>query len=824
MTSTDPNDQLALFQSSPGTLPAGAKPPPPRKPAAPSGGGSGGGGGIVDASLADEAQKRYLSYALSVVTARALPDVRDGFKPVHRRILYTMQHELGLKFDGRHVKCARIVGDVMGKYHPHGDSSIYDALARMAQSFSLRVPLVDGQGNFGSADGDAPAAMRYTEAKLSKAANELLSELAKNTVDMRPNYDGEYMEPAVLPARFPNLLVNGSSGIAVGMATSIPPHALAEVVDACIAVVDEPDVTTKALMKHIKGPDFPTGGQLLSSKKELEEIYETGSGSLKLRGTWKDEDPAKGSTNPLIVITSIPYGLERKTLVEKIAEVIIEKKLPLLLDVRDESTEETRVVLEVKKGTDTALVMAYLCKHTPLQTSVQVNMTCLVPLQTAQGTLTTPERLSLKQMLRYFLDFRMDVVVRRLGFDLAQVEKRIHVLEGFVKVFDALDETIRIIRKSDGKADAAQKLTKRFELSEVQVDSILELRLYRLAQLEILVIREELDERRKEQKRLKQLLSSENARWKLIRAELLEIKTTYGDRRLTRVTSVDDVEYDAEAFIIDEDAVVLLSAQGWLKRQQSVKDLSATRVREGDAILDVAVGSTKASLALFSSTGACYVMRIVDVPATTGYGNPVQTIFKMHDGERIVKMMSFDPRVLDVPPAPDAGDGPLLGGGEPEGPYALFATKLGMTSRFSLRAHRDPSTRAGRKYARLAEGDEVVYVDHCGGHEKLACVTAQGHALVCMADEVPILAGAGKGVKLVKLEETDDAVVGARLMIDSHEPLVVENEAGKTFEVTVWKTVVARGGKGTALFKRGKVVKVVDRVVTVPVLPAELPN
>ncbi len=828
---TDPKDQLALFQSSPGALPAGAPrradgAPPRRPPIAPAGGG-GGASPIQDASLAEETQKRYLSYALSVVTSRALPDVRDGMKPVQRRILYTMHHDLGLKFDGRHVKSARVAGDVLGKYHPHSSEAIYDAMVRMAQPFTLRAPLVDGQGNYGSADGDAPAAMRYTEAKLSKIADELLSELPRSTVDFRPNYDGTQDEPTVLPARFPNLLVNGAQGIAVGMATSIPPHALGEVIDAAVAMIDGEGTTTKQLLKHIKGPDFPTGGQLLSSRKELEEVYETGQGSLKLRGTWKEEAAPsggkRGESNPLIIIQSIPYGLERKNVVAQIAEIIIDKKLPLLLDVRDESTDETRIVCEVKKEANAELVMAYLFKHTSLSTNVQVNLTCLVPIKTAAGeTVTTPQRCSLVQMLRQFLDFRMEVVVRRLGHDLAQIKKRIHLLEGFVTIFDALDETIRIIRKSEGKQDAAQKLMKRFELSELQVDAILELRLYRLAQLEINVIRGELEEKRKEEKRLSQLLSSLGARWKLIRAELLEIKTTYADRRQTKITGADETEYDAEAFIIDEDAVVLLSAQGWLKRQQSVRDLSATRVREGDAILDVAAGSTKSSIALFSSTGACYVMRIVDVQATTGYGNPVQTLFKMQDGERIVKMLSFDPRMLEVPPPEPESDGPLLDGKEPAGPHGLFVTKLGQTSRFSLRGHRDPSTRAGRKYARLAEGDEVLYADFCDGTERLACATSHAHALVCMANEVPILAGAGKGVRLVKLDGADDGVVGARLIRDLNDLLVVVNEDGKEYEVSVKRSVTSRAGKGSALYnyKRGKkLVRAVDPTPTLPELP-----
>ena len=783
-----------------------------------------------DASLAEETRKRYLSYALSVVTSRALPDIRDGLKPVQRRVLYGMQI-VGARADARYMKCARVVGDVMGKFHPHGDSSIYDSLARMAQSFTLRLPLVDGQGNFGSPDGDAPAAMRYTECRLSKGANELLSELDRGTVDFRPNYDGEQEEPVVLPARFPNLLVNGSAGIAVGMATSIPPHNLGEVIDATVALIDDPDASTRALLKFIKGPDFPTGGQVVSTRTEIVEVYETGQGSVKLRGTFKTEDPAKG--NPLLVLTSIPYGIERKTIVEKIAEVIIEKKLPLLIDVRDESTDETRIVCELKKGADPQLVLAYLYKHTPLQTNVQVNLTCLVPppgtSSDVDALVPVPERLDLKGMLRHFLDFRMRVVLRRLRHDLAQLEKRIHILEGFCIVFDALDETIRIIRRSQGKADAAEKLIKRFELSAAQVDAILELRLYRLAQLEINVIRTELAEKQEAAKRLVSLIKSEAGRWKLVRAELLEVKTTFGDKRMTKVASVDEPEFSEEQFIIDEDAFVLLSQQGWVKRQQSVKDLGTTRVREGDAILDVVAGSTRSCVAFFSSQGVAYVCRIADIPATTGHGSPVQTMFKMADGERIVRAMSFDPRMLEVPPetatvvdlaAPTKAELELVSenADQPEPPHALVVTKLGQCLRFSLRAHRDPSTRAGRKYARLYEGDEVVYVEFCEGSEKLAAATRQGHALVCLASEVPILAGAGKGVRLVKLDETDDAVLGARLMKDSSQPLVLEHENGKTFDVTVWKEVVARGGRGTALFKRGVAVRCVPMDPTVPVL------
>jgi len=764
---------------------------------------------IIDASLSDEAQRRYLNYALSVITARALPDVRDGLKPVQRRIIYTMWNDMHLRADAKYRKCAAIVGDVMGRYHPHGDTAIYDALARMAQEFSLRAPLVDGRGNFGSADGDDPAAMRYTEAKLQKLAAELIEDLGKRTVAFRPNYDGTRFEPVVLPARYPNLLVNGVSGIAVGMATSIPPHNFGEVIDASIAMVDEPNITVKGLLKHIKGPDFPTYGQLLSTKKELEQVYSTGQGSFRLRGEWKTEEPKRGGM--LIVISSIPYATRRGAVVEKIADVIIAKKLPTLLDVRDESTDQTRVVLEIKKDSDPQLVMSYLFKHTPLQTNVNADFTCLVP--TENPDVPGPARVDLRLLLRYFLDFRMEVVEKRLRFELEEIQRRIHVLEGFAKVFDALDETIRIIRKSEGKKDAAEKLMKRFELDAEQVEAILELKLYRLAQLEILLIQKELDERRKEEKRLGGLLKSKDARWKLIRAELMEIKTTYGDPRRTKIVgNLDEPEFEAEDYIQDEDTLVVLTQQGWIKRQREMKDVSATRVREGDAVLDIVAGSTKSSVAFFSNLGTCYVIRVVDVPATSGYGTPVQNAFKLDDGERIVRMMGFDSRVLDVPPVDE-------GASEPGAPYVIAVSKKGMTLCGSLRPHREPSTRTGRRFMRLDPGDEVIYIGLKRDRAFIACASVDGQALICDAEEVSVLAGPGKGVKLIKLGD-EDVLVGAQLLYKASEALIVEKESGAELRISRDKyKPVSRGGKGHALFQRGSLAKVVTPSPEVPSLP-----
>jgi DNA gyrase subunit A len=775
--------------------------------------------------LSREARVRYLNYALSVITSRALPDVRDGLKPVQRRILLTMRRDLGLTPDARYRKSAKIVGDVMGNYHPHGDSAIYDAMVRLAQSWVMRLPLVDGQGNFGSPDGDGAAAYRYTEAKLRPAALELLSELDKRTVAWRPNYDGTRSEPVVLPARLPHLLINGSQGIAVGMATSIPPHNPTEVIEACIAQIDAgPTILpTKTLLKHIKGPDFPTGGQLMASRSELVNVYETGSGTLKLRGEWKVEE-RRGGTQA-IILTSLPYGVVRGTLVEQVAQIIMTRKLAALLDVRDESTTEVRIVLETKKGTDPNLVMAYLFKHTPLQTTVGVNLTCLVPasapitvmgpdgepLPPEENAPAVPERLSLGQMIRHFLDFRMLTVERRLRFDLGQLRRRIHILEGFVKIFDALDETIKIIRKSDGKADAAKKIIARFGLSEEQVDAILELRLYRLAKLEILVIREELEQKLKEAKVLEGLLRSEAKRWALIKGELEEIKTFYGDKRRLKIAgAADEQEYSAEDFIVAEDANVILTQQGWIKRLREVKDLGTTRVRDGDAVLAAAAGSTKSTVAFFSSLGACYVMRIHDVPATTGYGDPVQKFFKMEDGERIIAMLSFDPRVLDVPAPAESG--------EPQPPFAVAVTKQGLSFRFSLSAHKEASTRAGRKYGKLNANDEIVFVAVTNGEKDgVLAVTSDGHALGVRVDELALLSGVGKGSMLMKVDD-DARVLGAVLALAPNDSIVVETTGGREMSITYKSVLGKRAQAGSALVRRSGFARVVPQAPSIPPL------
>ena len=759
----------------------------------------GDGGHVEEVSLVEAARHRYLNYALSVVTSRALPDVRDGLKPVQRRILYGMQ-QMGLTPDARYRKCAAVVGEVMGKYHPHGDTAIYDAMVRLAQPFSLRYPLVDGHGNFGSLDGDAPAAMRYTECKLLPLAGELLSELKQDTVDFRPNYDGQHFEPTVLPAQFPNLLVNGTTGIAVGLATNIPPHNLREVVSALVAMVDDPEIDEAALAQYVLAPDFPTGGEILNTAEELANIYATGHGTVKLRGQYTTEIVQK---KRCVIITSIPYAIEKSALIEKIGHLIEQKKVPQLVDIRDESTDDVRVVMELKRGEEPDVAMAYLYKHTPLQQNFHVNMTCLVPdpdLEVLQ-----PRRVSLREMLRHFLDFRFEVVTRRLTHQLQKLRERIHILEGLAIVFDAVDETIRIIRKSDGKADAAAKLMARFALSETQTDAILELKLYRLARLEILVIQEELAAKMAEAARIEALLESEAGRWGVVRAELLELADSYGDaRRSALVGPPAEVSFDPEAYIVRENTWVIVSRQGRVKRQKGFSDVSAIRVPEGDEIGWVIRTDTKHTVAFYTQKGSAYVMRVDAIPATTGYGDPVQTLFSFDDGERIVGVTCSDPRLH---PAPAEVDLATLAEDDPRPPFAVCITRQGKAVRFPLASHKDVSTRSGRRFVSLGDDDSAIAVVVCAGDEMVTLATEDAHVLIFAVNEIPPRANAAKGVNAIKLEELD-RVLGFQLSTRKRDGLKVWTNRGA--EMIVRETSyrpASRGGKGICVLKRGRLTK-----------------
>ncbi len=814
-----PREQLELFsESGQGARHDMAK--KSGKPAKSSGGGGGrghaGGGagspgapgtpGTFDASLEAEARRRYLNYALSVITSRALPDVRDGLKPVQRRILYAMLHDNHLRPDAKYRKSATVVGNVIGKYHPHGDTAVYATMVRLAQDWAMRMPLVDGSGNFGSLDGDEAAAMRYTECRLAPPAMALLGELDSETVDMRANYDGTTEEPVVLPARYPNLLVNGSTGIAVGMATNIPPHNLREMIDAVVALSKDRKIDHVALMSHIKGPDFPTGGQLLNNKVELRQIYKEGSGALRVRGEYKLEEKKRGGTD--IVITSIPYAVSTADIVTRIADIIISRKLPYLLDVRNESTNDARIVLEIKKDADPELVMAYLYKNTPLQQSFHVNMTCLVPPEllddaAPSGSPPQPRKCGIKEMLEHFLDFRIITTERRFQYQLRQLEARIHILDGFVTIFDALDELIKIIRASSGKEDAAAKIIKRFKLDEIQTDAILELKLYRLAKLEINVIREELDAKSAEAKRIQKVLKSEDKLLDVVRGELDEIAKELGTPRRTKTGGVgEEQEFDADAFIVEEDANVVVTHDGWIKRVREIKDPAQTRTREGDSVTYVLPGSTKEKVMFLTNRGSAYVIKINDIAATTGYGDPAQKYFKFGDGERIVAALTLDPRAL-VPET------------------MLAVTRQGFGLRFAMAAHTEVTTKAGRRYARPKDGDEAIGVVPCNDGDVVVTATHDGHVLHCKADEIAKLEGPGRGVTVIKVGP-DDAVIGF-IAGGKGDVLVLHAEkSGKDFSQKADpKEVSARGGKGRQVVKKTSLVAPAKPVTIQPLANAE---
>ena len=790
---------------------------------------------VTTVPLDQTTRQRYLNYALSVITARALPDVRDGLKPVQRRILFSMFHNHRLSPDRPPIKSAKVVGSVIGEWHPHGDSAVYDAMARMAQWWSLRAPLVDGHGNFGSLDGDPPAAYRYTEAKLTPVAVELLNELNKDTVDFQPNYDGKDKEPLVLPAPFPNLLVNGSTGIAVGMATNIPPHNLEEVVNGAVALVDDRTCTISDLMKSIKGPDFPTGGEILNTRTELREIYETGQGLVRLRGEFTVGPPSHGKSQ--IVITSIPFAVDKATVVERIGELIANKKVPQLVDVRDESTTDVQIVLELQKDADADLAMAYLFKNTPLQNNFSVNLTSLIPVS---GTTTTrPRCLTLKEILEQFIDFRFETVTRRFSYDLRILEQRIHILSGFQSIFDALDRVLTIIRQSDGKADSAEKVKREFRLDDAQTNAILETPIYKLSRTEIKKMLDELADKRKQALDLKTLLASKPQLWNVVKKELQALAKTYGDKRRTKVghRQGEEVEFDPEAYIVKEDAVVTISTDGWIRRVGMVKDLSKTRLREGDNLLTALIGSTVDTIVCFSNFGSAYTIRIGDLPpARSGYGDPAQKLFKFKDGERIIAALSSDPRLYPSPP--DARQStapalPLFDGAQGEGADSLSlgqgiaVSSAGMGVRFDLGPFKEPSTRLGRKFMKLRTHEEVVSVetlDSSAATPILAVASQRGRVLLCNAEEVGVLSGPGRGVTVIKLDPTD-RVLAVRILSRKQDQLVVLKQEGSTFTISTRKyQPVTRGGKGHVLFKRGTLKGAQAVPVELPVLDSENHN
>ena len=761
--------------------------------------------GIEPVALHEATRRRYLNYAMSVITSRALPDVRDGLKPVQRRILYAMYHNLRLMPEGRFRKSAAVVGECMAKYHPHGDSSIYEAMVRMAQPFSLLHPMVDGHGNFGSPDGDRAAAMRYTECKLTPIALQLLREIAQRTVDFRPTYDGQLFEPIVMPARFPQLLVNGSEGIAVGMATRIPPHNLREVIDAALMLIDQPEAEVKDLCRKLRGPDFPTGGLVLDTRAELTAIYETGSGPIRVQGTWEAE---KRGRKHYVVVDSIPYAQNKATLIEKIGAAIADRKVPQLQDVRDESTDVCRIVLELRRPEDAAAAMAYLFKHTPLQQTYHVNLTALVPQRGSD--VPVPARLDLKALLRHWLDFRFDTVRRRFEFELQKLRERIHILEGFEIIFVDLDEAIRIIRASEGRRDAAEQLMDRFGLDDLQADAVLELKLYRLSRLEILEIRQELDEKRTAAERIEAILAEDRELWGVVRDELSELREKFGTKRRTRIgaSDEDELDYRDDAYIVAEDTFVIVTRDGWIKRQSSFTEISKIRIREGDRIDWLIRCSTRSTITFFTDQGTAYVIMVDDVQPTTGYGGPVQKHFQFVDRERVVAVQSFDPRNLPVLPQPDPGQAalPFDENADPPAPWGVAVTRCGRTARFPLEAHSEVSTRSGRRYMRVGKGDDgVVAVYVCTGEEWVTLASVLGRALAFPVADVNILKAAGKGVMAMKLRP-EDRIFAFELSTSTIQGALVHTERGREIKVTPRRYGASRAGRGAVVLKRGRFV------------------
>lgn len=758
---------------------------------------------IRSVDLAQETQERYLTYAMSVIRSRALPDVRDGLKPVQRRILYTMYHNLHLHPEGRPRKCAKICGDVTGNYHPHGDVSVYEALVRLSQGWVMREPLVTGQGNFGSVDGDSPAAPRYTEAKLAPISERLLTELRQETVPMVENYDSTCQEPTVLPAQFPNILVNGAAGIAVGFATNIPPHNLGEVIRACNHLIDNPEATTAELMNKVKGPDFPLGGRITTERSGLRKIYEEGRGSITVQAEWKEET---NDRKRQIIVTSIPYNVNKGKLEEKIGEIIAARKVPQLLNVNNESSEKEglRIALDIKSDADPNLVMAYLYRHTDLQSSFAVNLTCLVPVYDEEGgkEKLKPERLGLKAILQHFLDYRMMTVRKRYEYELEQLKRRIHILEGFVIIFDALDEAIKIIRGSNGKADASEQLIARFELTEIQATAILDMQLYKIAQLEIQNIRNELKEKMAAAKKIEKILRSEKELWKVVKTEMAEVDDKHGQRRRTRMGSADDtLDFDPQAYVVRENANVVLTRDGWIKRVGRLK-LETTRVREGDEVIAVIAGSTLDHVVFFADDGTAYTMSIYDVPATSGHGEPITKFFKLADQVRIIGAITTDERFTPKEKKPKNG--------QPALPHVLVVTEQGQTLRTGLLQYRAASTKLGRKYVRLTEGDKVVLVELIVGDEQSVFLASQtGRVIHFPIKDVAVLTSAGKGVIGMKLEKNDKCLGGAVIRQRS-DALAVETSGEKTkeFRPTKYETT-SRGGKGFEAVKRANFVRVI---------------
>ena len=737
---------------------------------------------LEQTEIYSEMKKSYIDYAMSVIVGRALPDVRDGLKPVHRRILYGMGH-LGVTPDKPHKKSARIVGEVMGKYHPHGDSSIYDAMVRLAQDFSTRYMLVDGHGNFGSVDGDSAAAMRYTEARMTPFALEMLRDIDKETVDFRDNFDGEEKEPVVLPSRFPNLLVNGSNGIAVGMATSIPPHNLKEVIDATIRVIDEPDCDIEELIKIVKGPDFPTGAQILG-KAGMKEAYRTGTGKVKVRSCCEIEETDRGKSQ--IVITEIPYMVNKARLIEKMADLVKEKKVEGVSAIRDESNREgIRIVVELKRDANPQITLNRFYKHTQLQDSFSMIMLALVDGR--------PEVLTLKRFLEEYVKFQKEVVTRRTKFDLAKAEARAHILEGLRIALDNIDAVIKTIRES--YSNAKENLMENFGLSDIQAQAILDMRLARLQGLEREKIENEYNELMKKIAYYKSLLADEVLLMGVIKDELTEIRDKYGDERRTQIVR-DEGEFDAEDLVEEENVTITFTHLGYIKRvpadtykaqKRGGKGITGVTTRDNDFVKDLVMTSTHDNLMFFTNTGKAHKIKAYEIPEATrtARGTPAINFLNLLQRERITAVIPVKEFSEDK--------------------YLIAITKNGLIKKTALNEF-DTKRTTGLIAINLKDEDELIAIKQSTGSNNIIIVTKKGKCISFSEKDVRPMGRIASGVRAIKLDKDDEVVSMELVEPDQQLMVVTENGFGKRTHVEEYKIQV-RGGKGLLTYDKAKFSK-----------------
>ncbi len=733
---------------------------------------------IISVLIEEQMKDSYIDYSMSVIVARALPDVRDGLKPVHRRVLFGMT-ELGLRPSSAYKKSARIVGEVLGKYHPHGDTAVYDSMVRMVQDFSLRYPLVDGQGNFGSVDGDSPAAMRYTEARLTKIAEEILRDLEKNTVDFTTNFDESLKEPTVMPSVLPNLLVNGSSGIAVGMATNIPPHNLTEVIDALVVLIDEPDCSIDALMAHVKGPDFPTAG-IIYGDTGIDEAYRSGRGRVVIRSRSNLETQKNGRES--IIVSELPYQVNKANLIEKIAELVRGKKIEGISDVRDESDRDgMRLVIELRRDAHSEVVLNLLFKHTQMQNTFGVNLLALVD--------NAPKVLNLKEMLQHFVAFRHEVVVRRTQFELQKAEKRAHILEGLKICLDNIDAIVELIKKAANPEAAKTALMKRFKLSDVQAQAILDMRLQRLTGLERKKIEDEYLKLIKHIEHLRSILDSKDKRMLLIKEELLELRDKYGDERRTEIISETE-EFTIEDMIAEEEVVITISHTGFIKRipvttyrrqLRGGRGLTAASTKEEDFIEHLFIASTHNYILFFTSSGRCHWLKVHEIPQAgrATKGRAIVNLLQISKDERIAAILN----VRDFK----------------EEFYIVMATKNGIVKKSHLAAYSNPR-KGGINAITIREGDALIDARLSNGNHDVLLGTRKGLSIRFHEKEVREMGRTAAGVKGINLGK-DDSVVGMIVIKREGTVLVVtELGLGKRTDLREYR-VSHRGGKGVFTLK-----------------------